>query len=144
MPAIFGWLASSARQHPQAAQWTARDIIYITGTDTASATAVKCALNHLVLACYNMAIQSEPRQRRQLLRDETNAQLLVLLEPAPAMTGTRPAAVFTQSSTTRSCSSWLKCGRLTVVPTGTSPCVPWTICHSTNLFKCTRQALPLR
>src|SRR5687768_18368342 len=49
---------------------------------------------------------------------------LPILDPAPAMTGTRPADVLTQSSTTRICSSWLSVGDSPVVPTGTRPCVP--------------------
>src|SRR5665213_2650378 len=42
----------------------------------------------------------------------------VELEPAPATTGTRPAAVFTHSSTTARCSSWLSVAHSPVGTTG--------------------------
>ncbi len=59
----------------------------------------------------------------------------VLLEPAPAITGTRPAATSTQTFTTSRCSRWESVGDSPVVPTGTSPFVPSAICHSTNARK---------
>ena len=40
----------------------------------------------------------------------------VLFDPAPAMTGTRPAASVTVISITSSCSSWDKVGDSPVVP----------------------------
>src|SRR5262249_24432140 len=56
----------------------------------------------------------------------------VEFEPAPAITGARPAAVCTHSSTTRRCSSWLRVEVSPVVPTGTSPCTPAAIWRSTS------------
>src|SRR5712691_6816863 len=57
---------------------------------------------------------------------------LVELEPAPAITGTRPLASSMHHSTTRLCSSWLTVGLSPVVPTGTSPWVPSVICQFTS------------
>src|SRR5271165_6167519 len=57
---------------------------------------------------------------------------LVELEPAPAITGTRPLASSMHLSTTRLCSSWLKVGLSPVVPTGTRPWVPSVICQPTS------------
>src|ERR1700722_19221924 len=57
---------------------------------------------------------------------------LVELEPAPAITGTRPAASSMHHSTTRLCSSWLTVGLSPVVPTGTRPWVPSAICQLTS------------
>ncbi len=59
----------------------------------------------------------------------------VLFDPAPAITGTRPAANFTTASTTASCSSWLSVGLSPVVPTGTSPADPSAICQSTSFLQ---------
>ncbi len=56
----------------------------------------------------------------------------VLFDPAPAMTGTRPAASVTVISITSSCSSWDKVGDSPVVPTGTNPCTPCCICQLTR------------
>src|ERR1700674_4181795 len=57
---------------------------------------------------------------------------LVELEPAPAITGTRPAASSMHHSTMRLCSSWLPVGLSPVVPTGTRPFVPSAICQLTS------------
>ncbi|MEJ0041332.1 MAG: hypothetical protein WDM81_03590 [Rhizomicrobium sp.] len=57
----------------------------------------------------------------------------VELEPAPAMTGTRPLASSTQISITRMCSSWLSVGDSPVVPQGTRPWLPCAICQDTSL-----------
>src|ERR1700759_5185229 len=57
---------------------------------------------------------------------------LVELDPAPAITGTRPLASSMHHSTTFLCSSWLKVGLSPVVPTGTSPWVPSVICQFTS------------
>src|ERR1700759_503627 len=66
----------------------------------------------------------------------------VELEPAPAITGTRPLACSTQSSITRACSSWLRVGDSPVVPQGTSPWVPSAICQSTRARKASSSTLP--
>src|SRR5262245_625262 len=58
------------------------------------------------------------------------------------MTGTRPAAASMHSSTTRRCSSWVRVGDSPVVPHGTRPCAPWSICHSTSLWKARSSTLP--
>src|SRR5690606_32373857 len=68
----------------------------------------------------------------------------VLLDPVPAITGTRPAAVAMHSSTTRLCSAWVSVGDSPVVPTGTSPCEPWAICQSTNASKLSSSIEPFR
>ena len=65
-------------------------------------------------------------------------------EPAPAITGSRPAAASITSSTTRWCSAWLSVGDSPVVPTGTSPCVPCSTCHSTKDCKAASSMAPLR
>src|ERR1700744_25313 len=57
---------------------------------------------------------------------------LVELEPAPAITGTRPLASSIHHSTTRLCPSWLTVGLSPVVPTGTRPWVPSAICQLTS------------
>ena len=57
---------------------------------------------------------------------------MVELEPAPAITGTRPLLSSMHHSTTRLCSSWLKVGLSPVVPTGTRPWVPSEICQFTS------------
>src|SRR5258708_14511898 len=59
----------------------------------------------------------------------------VELEPAPAITGTRPLASSMHHSTTRLCSSWLTVGLSPVVPTGTRPFVPSAICQPTRARK---------
>src|SRR5690606_20456135 len=51
------------------------------------------------------------------------------------MTGTRPAATSMQTSMTRLCSSCDRVGVSPVVPTGTSPLVPSSICQFTNARK---------
>jgi len=58
----------------------------------------------------------------------------VLFDPAPARTGTRPAADSTTNSTTRSCSGWLKVGDSPVVPHGTRASVPSVTWNSTRSF----------
>ena len=68
----------------------------------------------------------------------------VALEPAPAITGTRPAAASITSSTTRSCSAWDNVGDSPVVPTGTRPWVPCATCHSTNDCSAASSIPPLR
>src|SRR5690349_7255102 len=68
----------------------------------------------------------------------------VLLEPAPAMTGTRPFASSTQTSTTLLCSAWLSVGLSPVVPTGTRPCVPSAICQLTRSRKAFSSNVPSR
>src|SRR5690242_4958681 len=57
---------------------------------------------------------------------------MVELEPAPAITGTRPLASSMHHSTTFLCSSWLSVGLSPVVPTGTRPLVPSEICQLTR------------
>ena len=66
----------------------------------------------------------------------------VLLEPAPAITGTRPSAARTTSSMTVSCSSWLSVGLSPVVPTGTRPDEPSEICQSTIDLSASRSNFP--
>ena len=68
----------------------------------------------------------------------------VELEPAPAITGTRPAAASITSSTTRSCSAWERVGNSPVVPTGTRPWVPCSMCHSTSAPSAASSIPPLR
>src|SRR4030081_3623644 len=67
---------------------------------------------------------------------------LVELEPAPAITGTRPFASSMHHSTTRLCSSWLTVGLSPVVPTGTRPWVPSAICQLTNPRKAASSSEP--
>src|SRR5665213_2524645 len=67
---------------------------------------------------------------------------LVELEPAPAITGTRPFASPMHHSTTRLCSSWLTVGLSPVVPTGTRPWVPSAICQLTNARKAASSSEP--
>src|SRR3979490_1924846 len=67
---------------------------------------------------------------------------LVELEPAPAITGTRPLASSTHHSTTRLCSSWLTVGLSPVVPTGTRPLVPSAICQLTSERKAASSSEP--
>ncbi len=66
----------------------------------------------------------------------------VELDPAPATTGTRPAATSTHSSTTRRCSAWLRVAVSPVVPTGTSPCTPPAIWRSTSARKAASSMAP--
>src|SRR5690606_25480762 len=68
----------------------------------------------------------------------------VELEPAPAMTGMRPAAVFTQSSTTCRCSSCDSVVASPVVPQGTSACVPAATCRSTIATNALSSTFPSR
>src|ERR1700744_2932679 len=67
---------------------------------------------------------------------------LVELEPAPAITGTRPLASSMHHSTTRLCSSWLTVGLSPVVPTGTRPWVPSAICQLTSERKAASSPQP--
>src|SRR6202042_3784904 len=67
---------------------------------------------------------------------------LVELEPAPAITGTRPLASSMHHSTTRLCSSWLTVGLSPVVPTGTRPWVPSAICQLTSARKAASSSEP--
>ena len=67
---------------------------------------------------------------------------LVELEPAPAITGTRPLASSMHHSTTRLCSSWLTVGLSPVVPTGTRPWVPSAICQFTSPRKAASSSEP--
>src|SRR6476646_7837031 len=67
---------------------------------------------------------------------------LVELEPAPAMTGTRPLTSSMHHSTTRLCSSWLTVGLSPVVPTGTRPWVPSAICQFTRERKAASSSEP--
>src|ERR1700748_3761193 len=57
---------------------------------------------------------------------------LVELEPAPAITGTRPLASSMHHSHTFLCSSWLHVGLSPVGPPGTRPWVPSLICQFTS------------
>src|SRR6202048_2996351 len=66
----------------------------------------------------------------------------VELEPAPAITGTRPMASSMHHSTTRLCSSWLTVGLSPVVPTGTRPLVPSEICQLTSDRKAASSSEP--
>ena len=59
----------------------------------------------------------------------------VELDPVPAITGTLLFAASIHKSIILSCSSWFKVGDSPVVPEGTSPWVPWFICHSTKSWK---------
>src|SRR5258708_11660339 len=68
----------------------------------------------------------------------------VELEPAPAITGTLPLATSRQSSTTRLCSLWLSVGDSPVVPHGTRPCVPCSICQAMKFWKPRSSTAPLR
>src|ERR1700684_61641 len=67
---------------------------------------------------------------------------LVELEPAPAITGTRPPASSMHHSTTRLCSSWFTVGLSPVVPTGTRPWVPSAICQLTKARKAASSSEP--
>src|SRR6195952_2242264 len=67
---------------------------------------------------------------------------LVEFEPAPAITGTRPAASSIHHSTARLCSSWLSVGLSPVVPTGTRPWVPSAICQPTSARKAASSSEP--
>ena len=55
-----------------------------------------------------------------------------------------PSPTSMQISTTRLCSSWLSVGLSPVVPTGTRPCVPSAICHSTKARKASSSTAPSR
>src|SRR5258708_10183073 len=68
----------------------------------------------------------------------------VEFEPAPAITGTFPFATSRQSSTTRLCSLWLSVGDSPVVPHGTRPWVPWSICEAMKFWKPRSSTAPLR
>src|SRR5439155_16198678 len=63
---------------------------------------------------------------------DSSTASLVELEPAPAITGTRPLAYSMHHSTSRLYSSWLRVGLSPVVPTGTRPWVPSEICQFTS------------
>src|ERR1700716_4170170 len=67
---------------------------------------------------------------------------LVELDPAPAITGTRPPASSMHHSTTRLCSSWFTVGLSPVVPTGTRPWVPSAICQFTKPRKAASSSEP--
>src|ERR1700685_122289 len=67
---------------------------------------------------------------------------LVELEPAPAITGTRPLTSSMHHSTMRLCSSWLTVGLSPVVPTGTRPWVPSAICQLTSARKAASSSEP--
>src|SRR5216117_3274352 len=58
------------------------------------------------------------------------------------MTGTRPFASSRHISTTRLCSSWLSVGLSPVVPTGTRPCDPCSICQLTSPRKAASSSEP--
>ena len=68
----------------------------------------------------------------------------VELEPAPAITGTRPAAVRMHRSTTRRCSSWERVAVSPVVPTGTRPWTPPEIWRSMRATKASSSTAPSR
>jgi len=59
----------------------------------------------------------------------------VLFDPAPAITGTLFFTTSTHNSTTRLCSSCDNVGDSPVVPTGTRPFVPFSICQLMCLTK---------
>ena len=60
---------------------------------------------------------------------------VVELDPVPATTGTRPEARSTQKLTTASCSSLVSVALSPVVPHGTSPWIPESICLSITLAR---------
>ena len=66
---------------------------------------------------------------------------LVLFEPAPAITGTRPRTCWTTSPMTWCCSSCEKVALSPVVPHGTMPWVPSAMCQSTIFFKAAKSTL---
>src|SRR6185295_5737499 len=75
------------------------------------------------------------------VRDTASA---VLLEPDPAMTGTRLLTTSTVSSITRWCSWCERVADSPVVPQGTIPLVPLAICHSMRSPKARSSTLPFR
>jgi hypothetical protein len=79
-----------------------------------------------------------------LQRRASSTACAVLLEPAPAITGTRPAAPATHTSTTRTCSSVLSVTLSPVVPHGTRACEPSATWRSTNVANARSSTLPLR
>src|SRR5580765_250061 len=68
----------------------------------------------------------------------------VLLEPVPAITGTRRLTTSTVNSTTRWCSWCERVADSPVVPQGTIPFVPLAICHSIRSPKACSSTLPFR
>src|SRR3990172_6740797 len=68
----------------------------------------------------------------------------VLLEPVPAITGTRPSAASRTVSMTRSCSSKESVADSPVVPHGTIPSVPFRIWNSTSFLSAVASSLPFR
>ncbi len=58
------------------------------------------------------------------------------------MTGTRPRAASMVAVMTAPCSSWESVGLSPVVPTGTSPCVPLSICQSTRARNRSKSTMP--
>ena len=59
---------------------------------------------------------------------EASMLFLVLLEPVPASTGTRPLANRTVRAISSRCSASVKVGDSPVVPQGTKPLMPPSIC----------------
>ena len=108
----------------------------MTGRPVAPATAGNAGTGLPGWACCNRARPSARRRRRPFRQTcVSSTASAVEFDPAPAITGTRLPATSTQISTTRLCSSWVSVGVSPVVPTGTSPLVPCSICHSTKLAK---------
>ena len=68
----------------------------------------------------------------------------MLLDPVPAITGTRPSTVPITVSMTRSCSSKESVADSPVVPQGTIPSVPLSIWKFTSLLSAFLSSFPFR
>lgn len=89
-------------------------------------------------------MSSAPSAPASLAKRVRSMASRVLFEPAPASTGMRPLTCSTQMRMTSRCSSWLRVADSPVVPQGTRPLMPCSICHSMSSRNRSSSTRPLR
>src|SRR6266496_5031523 len=116
----------------------------MTGTSAASAIAEKCRTRPSGEGrLYIGETERMPSAPASTASRAQKTAFAVWFPPAPAMTGTRPAAAFTTAAVTPFLSSPESVADSPVVPHGTRKSIPASICHSTSLVSARKSIRPL-
>src|SRR5437899_9066904 len=115
----------------------------MTGASAASAIAEKCRTRPSGEGrLYIGETERMPSAPASTASRAQNTAFAVWLPPAPAMTGTRPAAAFTTAAVTPFLSSPESVADSPVVPHGTRKSIPCSICHSTSAVRARKSIRP--
>src|SRR5437016_1965166 len=115
----------------------------MTGTSAASAIAEKCRTRPSGEGrLYIGETERIPSAPASTASRAQKTAFAVWLPPAPAMTGTRPAAAFTTAAVTPFLSSPESVADSPVVPHGTRKSMPRSICHSTSAVRARKSIRP--